>query len=398
MKKVLYSIFIIFLSFQSLGLTVTHRALDKSSSKESEERAGLKSALTQTSRESELNTEDSYCLAEVIKIIGDRKEDLPGGNKQRTQDVVLKILTGKDKGKERAATNEIPDNPAFSIIGKVGEVYLVNKTENLETGNEDYFLIDYHRENVIWVLGIAFFLLLIIIGGWEGFRTIISLACTISIIAFILIPSIEKGVNPLLGAVVASCLATVLTMLLVAGINIKSLASTLGTVIGVTVSGLIATIVIDKAPLSGLSSTEAMILWGNQFYEINFKGLLAAGMIVSCLGAVMDVAISISSSIYEIKVANPNYSLKELYHSGMNVGKDIMGTMTSTLVLAYTGMALPLLLLISHDRNPVKYLNLELVVSEITATMAGTIGLIISVPATALIMSLLISKKKLKPL
>jgi len=394
MKKIAYFILILLLSFQSLGLTVTYRAIDKSSSKAAE----LKPISKKTSIESELNTEDSYCLAEVIKIIGDRSEDLPGGNKQRTQDLVLRILTGKDKGKERAASNEIPDNPAFSIIGVIGKIYLVNKTENLETGNEDYFLIDYHRENVIWILGIAFLLLLLIIGGMKGFRTIISLVCTISIVAFILIPSIEKGINPLLGAVIASCLATALTMLLVAGVNIKSLASTLGTVIGVTVSGLIATIVIDKAPLSGLATSESMILWGNQFYTINFKGLLAAGMIVSCLGAVMDVAISISSAILEIKVANPNYSVKELYNSGMNVGKDIMGTMTSTLVLAYTGMALPLLLLISHDNNPVKYLNLELVVSEITATMAGTIGLIISVPATAIIMSILISKKKLKPL
>ena len=139
MKQYILFFLLTIFAFQGLGLTVTYKAIDKSSSREAEERAGLKPALTRTAVESELNTEDSYCLAEVIKIIGDRSEELPGGNKQRTQDLVLKILTGKDKGKERAATNEIPDNPAFSIIGEVGKIYLVNKTENLETGNEDYF-------------------------------------------------------------------------------------------------------------------------------------------------------------------------------------------------------------------------------------------------------------------
>ena len=120
-------------------------------------------------------------------------------------------------------------------------------------------------------------------------------------------------------------------------------------------------------------------------------------MIVSCLGAVMDVAISISSAIQEIKKANPRYTMRNLFTAGMNVGKDIMGTMTNTLVLAFTGMALPLLLLINHEKDPLKYMNLELVTSEITAAIAGSIGLIIAVPATSLIMSYFMSREKNQP-
>lgn len=382
-RSILFFILTIF-ALSNLGLTVPNKIKNEE----------LAPATKKTRVESELSLNDSYCIGEVIKIISDTEEELPSGNKQRTQDLLLKILNGKDKGKIRVTNNVIPDNPGFSIIGQIGRKYLINKTENLETGNEDYYLIDYHRENLIWILTFSFLAILIIIGGIKGIRTVISLGCTISLIAFVLIPSIEKGINPLLGAVIVSCLSTSITMVLVAGLNLKSLASTLGTVIGVTISGLIATTAIELAPLSGLASTEAMILWGNQLYTINFKGLLAAGMIVSCLGAVMDVAISISSSIHELKIANPNYGIKELFNSGMNIGKDIMGTMTSTLVLAYTGMALPLLLLISHDQNPIKYLNLELVASEVTATIAGSIGLILSVPATAIIMSYLSSRQK----
>lgn len=384
LRNLIFIPLILLISFFSLGITVTQRAIDIEPKKEE----------VNEIKESEPQIKESYCVAKVVKIISDFEEELPGGNKQRSQRLLLEILTGKDKNKKRVTLNVVPDNPAFAIVGKLGKKYLVSVTENLKSGVEEYFVADYYREPLMWSLFAIFLLLLLIIGGVKGIKTIISLFVTIGFIAFILIPGIEKGFNPLLVAIVVSFLATGITMFLVAGLNAKSLASTLGTVIGVTFSGLISTFVIKIAPLSGLASSEAMILWGSQLYQINFKGLLAAGMIVSCLGAVMDVAISISSSIQEIKKANPNYTLQNLFTSGMNVGKDIMGTMTNTLVLAYTGIALPLLLLISHDHNPEKYLNLELVASEITAAIAGSIGLIIAVPATALIMSYLVNKKK----
>ena len=372
--------FILLICVFSLGITITQKAIDKEEKQETKNEA------------TEPQIKETYCIGQVIEIISDNEEELPGGNKQRTQELLLKILDGGDKGKERVTENIIPDNPAFAIIGTLGKKYLITKVENVETGNEDYFVIDYYREPFVWIMFGLFLIVLVIVGGKKGFRTIVSLFSTIAFIAFLLIPSIEKGVNPLLSAVIVSFLATGLTMLFVAGANVKSLASTLGTVIGVSISGVIATVVIKIASLTGLATTESQILWGNQLYELNFKGLLAAGMIVSCLGAVMDVAISITSSIYEIKIANPSYTVKNLFASGMNVGKDIMGTMTSTLVLAYTGMALPLLLLISHEKNPTKFLNLELVMSEVTAAIAGSIGLIIAVPATAIIMAWLLSR------
>ena len=382
-RNIFLFLFILTISLPGLGITLSKHAVSVESKKEK-----------QATVNDEPHIKETYCLAKVIKILSDVKEELPGGNRQRSQQLLLRIISGNDKDKKRVAENIIPDNPAFAIVGEVGRKYLVSKVENIDTGNEDYFLVDYNRDYLIWILSGLFLIVLIIVGGFKGVRAIVSLLVTISLISFVLIPSIEKGVNPLLSAVIVSTIATALTMLLVAGANMKCVASTLGTGIGVAISGIIATIVITIAPLSGLASTEAMILWGNQLYQINFQGLLAAGMIVSCLGAVMDVAISVASSIQEIKIANSNYSFKDLFKSGMNVGKDIMGTMTNTLVLAYTGMALPLLLLISHEQNPAKFLNLELVVSEITAAIAGSVGLIIAIPATALIMSYFVYKRK----
>ena len=354
----------------------------------------IKEKTEETAQMPEHEVIETSCVARIKKIILDTEEELPGGNKQRSQQLLLEILSGNDKGKERVASNVIPDNPAFSIIGEVGRKYLVTKIEGALDGKEDYFIVDYFRENFVYSLIGLFFLVIIAVGGVKGIKTIISLLIVIAFIAFLLLPSIEAGINPLLSAVIVSMFATGITMLLVAGKNMKSLAATIGTGVGVLAGGIIATFVIKYAPLSGLASTEAMILWGNRMVEINFKGLLAAGMIVSCLGAVMDTAISIASSIHEIKLANPNYSFKQFYLSGMNVGKDVMGTMTNTLVLAYTGMALPLLLLIHYEKNPAKFLNLELVVSEVTAAIAGSIGLVIAVPVTAIIMSYLVSVRK----
>lgn len=381
LTRLLIILLILTMPFFSLGITVSQRTLNNTE-------------LEDSGKNQEEEIKETYCLAKVIKIISDVEEELPGGNKQRAQQLLLKITSGTDKGKERVSLNIIPDNPAFAIVGEVGKKYLITKIENLTTGNEDFFIVDYNRAPMVWYLFGLFLFFLIIVGGIKGIRTIVSLLATIAFVAFLLIPSIEKGVNPLFSAILVSFLATGLTMLLVAGINFKSLAATLGTVIGVAISGILATIVIKIAPLSGLANNEAMILWGNELYELNFKGLLAAGMIVSCLGAIMDVAISIASSIQEIKIANPMYSIKDLFKSGMNVGKDIMGTMTNTLILAYTGMALPLLLLISHEKNLTKFLNLEVVVSEFTAAIAGSIGLIIAIPTTAILMSFLVGKKK----
>lgn len=385
MSLFLVSCSLLLVSFFSLGISVP-KQITNENIKQKDNKQQLETVQTPEVKE-------TSCVAKVKQVISDDEEELLGGNKQRTQQLLLEILSGSEKGKERVAINVVPDNPAFAIVGEVGRKYLVTKIESVLDGKEDYFVVDYHRENFVWLLLLIFLVAIIAVSGFKGIRTIISLVIIIGFVAFLLIPWVEKGINPLLGAVVISILATGVTMLLVAGANNKSLAATLGTGFGVLISGIIATVVIKCAPLSGLASSEAMILWGNQIYEINFQGLLASGMIVSCLGAVMDVAISIASAIQEIKIASPYSTFKQFFNSGMNVGRDIIGTMTNTLVLAFTGMALPLLILISHEKNPAKYLNLELVITEITAAIAGTVGLVIAVPITAFIMSLLVSRR-----
>lgn len=158
----------------------------------------------------------------------------------------------------------------------------------------------------------------------------------------------------------------------------------MGTVGGVIIAGVASDLVIRFAPLTGLSTEEAQILRGsvlNQPPEF-YSGLLAAGMLIGALGVIMDVAVSIASAAWEVAETDSQLSRADLYRKGMNVGRDIMGTMTNTLILAYAGSALPLLLLMAQMPS-IKLLNLDLVATEIASALTGSLGLVCTIPLTA---------------
>jgi uncharacterized membrane protein len=207
-----------------------------------------------------------------------------------------------------------------------------------------------------------------------------------------------KGVYPLLTAVVICLLATTSTMLLVAGRSHKAIAAIIGTVGGVIIAGCAAHLVIQGAPLTGLSSEEAQILRGSVLNQkpAFYTGLLAAGMLIGALGVIMDVGISVASAVCEVAKTSKDWSRRSLYQSGMNVGRDIMGTMTNTLVLAYAGGALPLLLL-AQQVPCAKLVNLDLVATEVAAALSGSLGLVCTIPLTALAAAALVSRQRSYP-
>jgi uncharacterized membrane protein len=166
----------------------------------------------------------------------------------------------------------------------------------------------------------------------------------------------------LLALVVAAIIATV-TQLMVSGFSKKTLAAILGTIGGVAIAGLLSTATIKFMHLNGLDTEEAMMLKVTALSQIDFEGVLLAGMIFGALGAVMDVTISIASAVCEIKSIQPSIGFKDLVRAGMNVGRDIMGTMSNTLILAFAGSSLPLMLLIASQKNAsmLKILNLNMI-------------------------------------
>ncbi len=313
----------------------------------------------------------------------------------RVQDVLVRIDSGKHKGEEVMIKNELSDHQYYDIIVSKGQKVLL-MIEEFPDGEYNVYIADYYRTNQLIYLVIAFMLFVIAIGGIKGIKSLISLGITVSAILFVMLPLMLRGINPILVSVVTAVLVTIVTIVLVSGINHKSFAAISGTSIGVIIAGLIAFYVGNKAYLSGLSAEEAtMLMYIPQGIEFNFRHLLFAGIIMGALGAAMDVGISIASSIDEIHKANPKLSRARLFRSGMNVGKDVMGTMVNTLILAYTGSSIPMLLLfMAYETELSKVFNLDVVATEVVRSMAGSIGLILTIPITAFIASYLIKEKK----
>ncbi|HEY9785046.1 MAG TPA: YibE/F family protein [Candidatus Obscuribacterales bacterium] len=312
------------------------------------------------------------------------------GMLSRRQKVVVEIAEGPLKGKLFTLANEITDNPAYNVDVRPGQEVILSLVT--ADGKTEINIADYHRAPVLLWLCLVFFAVFLGFGGSKGLKSLAGLAVTVALIAFILLPLSLQGYNPLLVSVCICLVAACASMIFVAGFSRKALASIIGTLGGVVIAGLAAQAVIVFAPLTGLSSEEAQILRGSVLFQKPqfYSGLLAAGMLIGALGVIMDVGISIASAATEVAKASARASRKELYDAGMNVGRDIMGTMTNTLVLAYAGGALPLLLLASQMPS-VKLINLDLFATEIASALSGSLGLVFTIPLTALACAVLLA-------
>lgn len=311
-----------------------------------------------------------------------------------TQVVKVKILNGKYKDKEFIIENNLSGNPAFDINVKKGDDVLLGIEE---TPGEAVliYITDFVRDKYIFMLILIFIFLLVLIGGIKGVKSVITLSITAFIILGFMLPLILKGFNPIWVTILSATIITVITFFVIAGINIKSISAIVGTVGGVVFAGVLAYIVGSLVKLTGLSSEEAsMLMYIPQQTTFDYRGLLFSGIIIGTLGAVMDIGMSISSAMYELRTIHPDITPKELYKSGLNIGKDVMGTMSNTLILAYTGSSLQLLLLfLAYETSLLDIINLDLIATEFVRALVGSIGLIIAIPITALSTGLILKYK-----
>lgn len=340
--------------------------------------------------------EEQLVVGKVLEVTKPRvNKELLGstGMVSNIQTVKLRITEGVLSGKEFSIDNELTDNPAYNVDVKPGQEVIVALDQKPD-GTLEINIADYNRTPVLaWLLG-AFLLAFLVFGGKQGFKSLLALLITVLLVACVLLPLSLQGFNPLMISVFICLAATATSILLIGGFTKKSLAAIMGTVGGVIVAGIAAQLVIWYAPLTGLSSEEAQILRGSVLVQKPpfYSGLLAAGMLIGALGVIMDVGISIASAIAEVSKADAKMTMKELYSSGMNVGRDIMGTMTNTLILAYTGGALPLLLLATQMPS-IKLLNLDLFATEVASALSGSLGLVFTIPLTAIVAAKVMSPK-----
>ncbi len=331
---------------------------------------------------------EKAAVLEVNKV----KEDKNSAFKDSIveQEVKVRVLSGIYKGKILTAQNTLSGTEGYDIELQAGdEVVLYITVEEQLDGKksiQNVYVADRVRSHALGWLVLLFVGLIIIIGRVQGIKALMGLGVTILGIYKVLLPGLMKGQSPLPLTILVLIGVTLLTMILVAGFTQKSLAATLGTLGGLLVAGFLAYAFGDLAQLSGLATEEDRMLLYVEGIKFDMRGLLFSGILIGAVGAIMDVAMSVASAISEIKKANPSMQPLQLVTAGMNVGRDIMGTMANTLILAYTGGALPFMLLfMAYHMEPIRVMNWELIVTEIVRALVGSIGLIISVPITSLV-------------
>ena len=303
-------------------------------------------------------------------------------------DVRIRIDSGEATGTETTITHRTLNNPAFDIHPAEGENIIVRAE------NGRYAIVDYDRLPAMLFLLIGFAALLILFGGMTGVKALLALIFAVLLIAKGLISLILFAPSHiLLWTLLIGTVITLATQLVVNGRNVKSAGAIIGTIGGILIASILAILAIHFTYLTGVSEEQAGMLKALYLKDVDFRELLFSGIVLGALGAVMDVAVSIASAQYEMKLLAPKTKFQALVTSGLNVGRDVMGTMANTLVLAYIGGALPLILLISAqpDISLLHVMNLNMIATEIVRSLIGSIGLLCAIPITAYATAFLIT-------
>ena len=313
----------------------------------------------------------------------------------RYQHLKIEILDGSHKGETMTIRHTIERIMPGYYIFKAGDKLLIRATE--DNGKiETVKIQEKVRDTQVYLIVGLFVALLLIIGGIKGLKTLVSLVIAVAMIFFGYIPLIIKGVNPILASLGISIPVVIITLIIISGKNIKTFVAIIGTSLGVIISGILAFIFGNFAHLTGLADDSSISLaYIPQFRNLDYKGILFGTILIGAIGAIMDVAISIASALYEINDLDKNISKKNMIISGMNIGKDMMGSMSNTLILAYVGTTLHLIVLfIVYRIRFTEIINLDSIATEIIRAMAGSIGLIITIPVTVVIGTAIYKKKK----
>lgn len=298
----------------------------------------------------------------------------------------IKLLKGDLKGNYVQLDNMLTGNPYYDIKLKKGMKVILHVEET--DGELDFSIEDVQRAPVLLWLSLIFCGLLVYVGRKKGIYSLVSIVVTCVLIVNLLSPMILAGINPLLSTILICLLSTAVTMYLVGGFNRKSTSATIGCTLSLVIAGIMSFITAKTASLTGFSNENSMFLY-SAHPELNFVSITVSTMILATLGAVMDVGMSIASTINEIFAIDNTKTVKELFVSGMNVGRDVIGTMANTLILVYLGASLPLVLLATNI-DLQKFINLNQVVTEISSALIGSCAIVICVPITAIVASELI--------
>lgn len=331
-----------------------------------------------------------YAKATVLDK-SDVAVDMTNGMKYKTIKVLIK--SSQYKGQTINIKNYESKNPFWNIDPNKGDNLILYINKDNSSGSK-FNIFTYERDTTIYVLVILFIGLILLFGGLKGLKSLLSLIITLILIMTVLLPSAMKGKSPVTTAIIIAFVISLISFLLIAGFSKKSLSAITGTSVGLITAGIIIHIAGFSAHITGYGTEEALILRNMLPKGANLQGIVFASFIIGAVGALIDTTISIPSAVEEVTNANPDISAKALIHSGLNVGRDIMGAMSNALILAYVGSSMMLFILFTAVSAPlINILNSEIVATEMTRVFAGSIGLVVSIPAITIIAGYLYKPK-----
>lgn len=300
------------------------------------------------------------------------------------QVVKVKILEGKSKGKIVSMDNYL--TAVHNIEVKVGTKVIISADEP-DVIDAYYTIYNFDRSLGMIVFILILFMAVITIGKGKGIKSIIGLAYTLYLVIFFLLPTVFSGYAPVIMSVICVILSTIVTLMLLNGKSKKTYGAIISTILGVILSAGCFYLMSIILNVNGFSSDEAeSLVLITRATNLQIKEILFAGILISSLGAIMDVGMSIVSALYEVYYHQPNLTRKELFDSGIEIGKDMIGTMTNTLILAFTGSAfISLLVLFSYNVDTLQLLNSNYIAIEFAQGIAGTLGIVLTVPIASFI-------------
>jgi uncharacterized membrane protein len=324
--------------------------------------------------------------ARVTEIIEEGEVNL-GGTLQRYQVARVELLDGgyrgiemeMDYGRRGVLSNTVYLQPRDTVLVTIG-----TRPDGILT----VYFVDFERvPSLLWLTGI-FVLVILIMSRWKGLRSILSLVFSLLVIIGYIIPHILAGEDPLWVSIMGSIVLLGVTLYLTYGWNLKTHAAVVSMILVLLITGTLAVLFVFFTRLTGSGDENSLFLLQLLNTQINLRGLLLGGMIIGALGVLDDLVTTQASAVFELRNANESLGFRELFHSAMRIGQDHVAATVNTLVLAYAGAALPMLLMFSLGRGNYGLLvNYEFIAEEIVRTLVGSLGLVIAVPLTTAIAS-----------
>ena len=318
-------------------------------------------------------------------------EGTPEAAGVRCATVAVRIDEGPDDG-DIVVLPEQPVGGSFPELSR-GDGVVLGFAPEAGPGFQYYFA-DLQRRFPLLVLGAVFAAAVIALGRWKGLRALFGVVLSLLVLVQFALPSLLEGSEPVAVALAASAAIAFAALYLAHGLNVRTSTALLGTLASLALTGVLAAVFIAATDLTGLSSEEAQFLQVSAG-QVDLRGLLLAGVIVGTLGVLDDVTVTQVSAVWELRRANPAYGVVDLYRSAVNIGRDHIASTVNTLVLAYAGASLPLLLLFTQSGQGLgDVLTGEIVAQEVVRALVGSVGLVASVPLTTLLAALVVSRHR----